>query len=335
MSDLGYNVWGAVTGVIGTLSLIPIFLAWLQTRLPSSRIPHLLALRAEILELFTAAILEGLITDEKELYQLNRNVWAAKMQADEMRAKVYAAQTWWQDVKNWWQGLSGRVMTLCEELNFLRMKLAERNTNERKRLASAGIPADLPLMIDDTGVQFLPQNPDLAPPAISTSDNLQQSAHASLYARAQALLKIYSPGSDTKSVPAQQESVRAFNIGSVSDQSRHHWASTNESTHDLVSDADLHALVMFALACSNERSKGAHVPSRGATLSAIGKKHTGVASGKRYGKRAVAKALIRLLKRLYAARLAGGGTQPLLDPESLLPLKAGDRQLAGDEWEDV
>ena len=76
MSDLGYNVWGAVAGVIGTLSLIPIFLAWLQTRLPSSRIPRLLALRAEILELFTTAILEGLITDEKELYQLNRNVWS-------------------------------------------------------------------------------------------------------------------------------------------------------------------------------------------------------------------------------------------------------------------
>lgn len=72
MSDLAWNIWGAVAGVIGTLlAVIPIFLIWVRRRLPSKKLPGLLALLKETKKLADTALRERVITNESEIRQLD------------------------------------------------------------------------------------------------------------------------------------------------------------------------------------------------------------------------------------------------------------------------
>ncbi|KAJ3004864.1 hypothetical protein NUW54_g4607 [Trametes sanguinea] len=151
MSELGYNIWGTIAGVVGILGLIPVFLAWLQTRLPSKKLPILIQSHQELETLFATAIRDGLFSDEHDLYQFNRNIWAMTGEVEDIRAEVYAARTWRADVRNWARGLSGRIWTVCEGLDSIKMKLAGRNSHERKRLASEMVHTDLPLAIGCAG----------------------------------------------------------------------------------------------------------------------------------------------------------------------------------------
>lgn len=74
MSDLGFNIWGVVAGVIGTVALVPVFLAWLRTRVPTKRFPALRDLLKETQDLFKTVVQEGLITDEDELREIDCNM---------------------------------------------------------------------------------------------------------------------------------------------------------------------------------------------------------------------------------------------------------------------
>ena len=73
-----------------------------------------------------------------------------------------------QNAKNWWNGLSGQIVTLCEELTSFQAKLAvrcqfcwitlllttgfqEKSSKERKRLASESSVADMPLLSNRKG----------------------------------------------------------------------------------------------------------------------------------------------------------------------------------------
>ena len=74
MSDLGFNVWGVITGVIGTLTIIPAFLAFLHTRLPTSLLPAVIKQDKETRTLFDTALRKGLITDEGDIYEFKINL---------------------------------------------------------------------------------------------------------------------------------------------------------------------------------------------------------------------------------------------------------------------
>lgn len=68
MSDLGWNIWGTVAGVFGTvLAMIPFITMWIYTRLPTAKLPGLLAIMGEAEQLFATAIRDDLFADECEL----------------------------------------------------------------------------------------------------------------------------------------------------------------------------------------------------------------------------------------------------------------------------
>ncbi len=72
MSDLPWNIWGAVAGVIGTiLALIPLFRMWVRPRLPSSTLPGVRALLKETQKLYATALRDGVIEDEREIREIN------------------------------------------------------------------------------------------------------------------------------------------------------------------------------------------------------------------------------------------------------------------------
>ncbi len=75
MSDLGWNIWGAVGGVIGTLlAVIPLFLVWLRVRLPSKKLPSLVALVEETKELLAKAVREGTLTHAQDIQQIEFSI---------------------------------------------------------------------------------------------------------------------------------------------------------------------------------------------------------------------------------------------------------------------
>lgn len=75
MSDLGWNIWGVVGGVIGTiLAVVPLFLVWLRVRLPSKKLPSLLAVLEETKELFAKAVRAGALTDAQEIQQIEFSI---------------------------------------------------------------------------------------------------------------------------------------------------------------------------------------------------------------------------------------------------------------------
>ncbi|OJT07914.1 hypothetical protein TRAPUB_1193 [Trametes pubescens] len=133
MSDLAFNVWGVVASVIGTiLALIPLFSLWVRPRLPSATIPDLCAVLKETKALFSAALDDGLITDEHEIRQIRLSMEVAAAYLDGLCGTVYAATSYTQNLRNWWNGVSSRIAELYAELNIVRVKLAKRNSFERK-----------------------------------------------------------------------------------------------------------------------------------------------------------------------------------------------------------
>ncbi|KAH9888333.1 hypothetical protein C8Q73DRAFT_794109 [Cubamyces lactineus] len=314
MSDLGYNVWGTIAGAIGTLTLIPIFLTWLQTRLPSTIMPYLLAEHKETQVLFTEAIRDGLITDE-EILQFNLNLWVSTMRVDEMSAKVCAAKTWWENVKNWWHGLSGRVTAIRDELNPIRVKLAERNTEERKRLASTGVPTQLPLITNDKDLRSIHSSKI---PATARAQGVYSTCTAATGDSRTTLVS--DAGTD-----ATQCSLRSVEHACT--------PSTVRPIDHFISDADLHDVLAFAL--FHPAVKGGlggetvETPGSDEKLhnpgSDFGSSHDAIHAG--------AKALFRILKRVYAMRAQN--LDAAADPEALWHL--ADELSARDDggWKDV
>ncbi|KAI0657810.1 hypothetical protein C8Q70DRAFT_1055575 [Cubamyces menziesii] len=330
MSDLAFNVWGVVTGVIGTLAvIIPVFLAWLRTRLPSNNLPQLIDAYKDVLELFTAAVRDGLFPDEDELHRYNVNIWTMTIYVDDIRSRVYSAQTWRQDASNWWNGLSGVISTRCRELNDFRFKLAERNSRERRRLASLSLVTKLPLMTDHKVGHDLPifQNglaSELKGARRGTPQFLQVADEPLLYESGSHSDKACSQS------PAQCGDDAFSGRASSNDQRSYHSSP----------DAELQDLLAYALSLTKTTGHRGF-PDRREVLHALGRKlrHSASPASGRYAQQSRPRAFSRVLRRIYGVR--PGNVQDAIDhlsmdPESLLPLATdGSGDGDGDVWEDL
>ena len=69
MSDLAFNVWGAIAAVIGTIALVPTFLIWLRTRFPSALLPSLIDTFDKAEVSLKRAVADGVFTNEEEQNQ--------------------------------------------------------------------------------------------------------------------------------------------------------------------------------------------------------------------------------------------------------------------------
>ncbi|KAI9059876.1 hypothetical protein FKP32DRAFT_1679413 [Trametes sanguinea] len=345
MSELGYNIWGTIAGVVGILGLIPVFLAWLQTRLPSKKLPILIQSHQELETLFATAIRDGLFSDEHDLYQFNRNIWAMTGEVEDIRAEVYAARTWRADVRNWARGLSGRIWTVCEGLDSIKMKLAGRNSHERKRLASEMIHMDLPLAIGCAGSHALSSQSYIGPSGFSLT-------HPRSPGRRSHQLPLCAPSglphptrraSDDHCLGGLEIPVD-YESASTTDERRHTHPSA-QPTYHLVSDTDLQGLVSMALSRPSPPQGG---KSRTVNRGGHGRPHGPRSSRKPShenvrGKSCsdgihISAALLRLVRRAYGVRLPHLGSASAdrpFDPESLAASGPKDNASDPDVWEDV
>lgn len=53
----------------------------------------------------------------------NTTLYRATIYVDDFRAMVYPATSFPQDLKGWWYGVSGRISSLHEQLNVVRVVL--------------------------------------------------------------------------------------------------------------------------------------------------------------------------------------------------------------------
>ncbi|KAI9069040.1 hypothetical protein FKP32DRAFT_92810 [Trametes sanguinea] len=345
MSDLGFNVWGAIGSAVGILALIPVFLTWLQPRLPRSMLPNITETHKEAKELFATALSQGLITDPADLYEFHVNILDASIRVDEVRAAVYRIRSWKQDAGEWWSGLSSRMYVLRKDLNSLRIKLAERNSHELKKLASQGLAGQLAGISDNKESAGSPL-PDASLSAASThlAPGPELGRHEATALPKKHTPMPFSPPSIPQNVPRESERSPNWSSGEVNpcidasasavpatlqDQQRPAPTSRSESTHHFVSDSDLHELLSLALTrpchslCRHKHARAGTMPClvpKAANLkrlrgSSAPKGGSDAVLAKRHARwHSRLRSLLNLVRRVYGARLdsrgvaKGGGT---------------------------
>ncbi|KAL1945389.1 hypothetical protein VTO73DRAFT_2240 [Trametes versicolor] len=137
-STTAVNVWGVIAGVFGTVALGPMIVNWFINRLPSAKLPALVALMESTQELFLQVIRDGSLTDENEIYQCYLNLFSIKIRIGDMGADNDEATLWQQDVRNWCKGLSGKIRDLSNQLSTIRARLSRAQSARSKHLAATG-----------------------------------------------------------------------------------------------------------------------------------------------------------------------------------------------------
>ncbi|KAJ8482821.1 hypothetical protein ONZ51_g5129 [Trametes cubensis] len=129
MSELAYNIWGTVASVIGTIAVFQAIIRWALDHLPSRKVEHVEKLLEKTKSSFEEALDSGLL-DQDEVHRFD--VWLAQYvlvkyiesRYDDVRADVFSIQTWYQDLAQWWQGISSDLVVICQALMNFRARLA-------------------------------------------------------------------------------------------------------------------------------------------------------------------------------------------------------------------
>ncbi|KAH9888339.1 hypothetical protein C8Q73DRAFT_709846 [Cubamyces lactineus] len=134
MSELGFNIWGAVAGVLGTFTIIPFVWGLFKSQMPSGKLAALDALLNQTQKLLDTSVQEGLIMEERFRFMMR----TTRKRIDKVRAEIYGAHSLKEDLRNWRKGLSTRCSLLCEELDVIRASIARSSAEERDRLDALG-----------------------------------------------------------------------------------------------------------------------------------------------------------------------------------------------------
>ncbi|KAH9888331.1 hypothetical protein C8Q73DRAFT_181081 [Cubamyces lactineus] len=141
MSDSAFNVWGAVAGAIGVLAIVPTYL--FVCRMPTARYQVLKATLQEVEKNFGNGLKQGLIRPEADLHQLFNWLWCIQVRFDSLTDEVDNINSWREELKCWYDGLSTRISLVYDAAIELRKLIAKRSSRERRALIAAGIPSRL------------------------------------------------------------------------------------------------------------------------------------------------------------------------------------------------
>ncbi|KAI0629612.1 hypothetical protein C8Q77DRAFT_297346 [Trametes polyzona] len=159
MSDLGFNILGAITGAISIIALIPTLAFAILGSLPSSKLKHLEHLYKEMEDEYQNALKHGLISRQKDVIHLrkwsmlyvtgpssqpgaphphwtHRLYHSLESQLVDARLEVYAAKAaWFGELRRWWRGSSRKMHIVCNETyKFPVLVVASDTTDYRHRV---------------------------------------------------------------------------------------------------------------------------------------------------------------------------------------------------------
>ncbi|KAI0629584.1 hypothetical protein C8Q77DRAFT_295694 [Trametes polyzona] len=149
MSDLSWNIWGAVSAAIGLLC--PSLWTWIKSHFLPAKLEALEKLTMEVAKLLTLARRHGLLVDDGEYCLFNSKLWHAQERLDKAGAMVAAHPGVINNLKGLWSDLSRQVSLMIDDINSVKVQLLLRTSKERKKLASSGNIADIPDYADFEG----------------------------------------------------------------------------------------------------------------------------------------------------------------------------------------
>ncbi|KAI0629618.1 hypothetical protein C8Q77DRAFT_1141420 [Trametes polyzona] len=194
MSDLGFNIWGVVASVLGTIALVPIIWAAIKSEMPTQNMLQLEADMKITDDMLKEGVNEGLLNPEE--FQLLMST--TKLRIEGLRTRIYSATTWKEEYLNWKIGLSAKVKDLFREVYKIRVIIARSSADERKRRATASRNPD-----GATVQEGAAHNPDNAYPLAQTAPPSTPPSSASLHDKSSAscpippLHRVSSTSSDT------------------------------------------------------------------------------------------------------------------------------------------
>ncbi|KAI0363585.1 hypothetical protein BV20DRAFT_1057916 [Pilatotrama ljubarskyi] len=123
MSDEGYNLFGAIAGGIGIVTVFPLLACWLLSQLPTAKMRELDQMLSDTESLLDSSVREGLLHGGNDFQPFRVRLWAVQLRADDLRGKLYDVNTWKEEWDSWWKGSSGAIRLLRTELSKLRVAL--------------------------------------------------------------------------------------------------------------------------------------------------------------------------------------------------------------------
>ncbi|KAI0629599.1 hypothetical protein C8Q77DRAFT_1161185 [Trametes polyzona] len=148
MSDLSWNIWGAVAAALGFL--VPALGSWIKSLYLTSKLKTLKKLIDETQEQLTLARWEGLLVDPVEYAHMHGKLWHARERMEAAGAQIHARSSGMiSNLKGICSlALSSQVNLNIKEVNQVRVQLLKRSSQERKKLASTRSLMDLPNRAD-------------------------------------------------------------------------------------------------------------------------------------------------------------------------------------------
>ncbi|OSC97564.1 hypothetical protein PYCCODRAFT_1122554 [Trametes coccinea BRFM310] len=141
MSELGFNILGVITGVIGMVAVIPPLTYWFWCYLPTPKLREVEQRFKEAEAHFEEVLKSGLLTEVDELHGIYATYWSLQFRIDDARAEVYNIRTMSDELACWWKGLSSDMVVICHQLAKFRARLSKSSSRERRALAAAGYTA--------------------------------------------------------------------------------------------------------------------------------------------------------------------------------------------------
>ncbi|KAI0824584.1 hypothetical protein BC628DRAFT_1420048 [Trametes gibbosa] len=122
--DLGFNIWGAITGAIGIMTLLPA--ARIDMQLPSRKIVALKTFMNETQTLFKNDLEEGPAHSRGRTVAVLYSHFDRRI--DDVAYDVDMLQDWGALVKGWWDGVTEVIQSLHADVNRLANKLVVRRS---------------------------------------------------------------------------------------------------------------------------------------------------------------------------------------------------------------
>ncbi|KAH9851083.1 hypothetical protein C2E23DRAFT_896022 [Lenzites betulinus] len=316
MSDLPWNLWGAIAAAISLLAgLCHYLLEWLHSGSPLVRLNGLGALYLQTKGMYKDALADGLVTDPDEQRRMEKVLFYANSHHHEMLAIVHSDKSFPQNIKHRWNGTCQTITDTEAALNRLLIILARRRSeNAQLESYTPGSPATS----SSNKGHDQPSSSEAASPIPSTNEG---SSPRPNNIPPISTIHIHHPVSHGRATNVNTPGTVAVDLGLP----KADYTLAPHPTCPPLSDAHVQNLQnQLSIACSLLQAFNAAVsrPKRP-------KRHCRGGSGM--------KKFARHFHRTYASKLLRGAGFPreiAIDPESLRPLQEDATDSDADDYED-
>ncbi|TBU23698.1 hypothetical protein BD311DRAFT_730853 [Dichomitus squalens] len=144
-SNVGYNILGVISGVIGVLTAIPLIWRIARSQHPETKMKELESILKDTEGLLHSVVEEGLLDPQRDVPHFEYQLTLYRSRAESFREQTCIVAINWRKVfQAWLQGLSRRIATLCEQVKEIRAEICETSAEARMQLIQDANGGDEP-----------------------------------------------------------------------------------------------------------------------------------------------------------------------------------------------